>query len=66
MFRRSSNKMSIIKKVEYRCYRCMTNNVKSAAYTTCSKCGGESKRISSESISSINSAALHELKKESR
>ena len=59
-----------MKIVEYRCYRCMiveskwlTNNVKSAAYTTCSKCGGESKRISSESISSNNSVAIHELKR---
>jgi hypothetical protein len=44
----------------------LANNVKSADYTTCSKCGGESKRISSESISPTYSAALHELKKESR
>jgi len=62
-----------MKKVEYRCYRCMIvdpkwllNNVKSADYSTCSKCGGESKRISSESISPTYSADLHELKKESR
>jgi hypothetical protein len=44
----------------------LVNNVKSADYTTCSKCGGESKRISSESISPTYRAALHEFKKESR
>jgi hypothetical protein len=44
----------------------LVNNVKSTDYTTCSKCGGESKRISSESISLTYSADLHELKKESR
>jgi hypothetical protein len=71
--RRSSDKELFMKMVEYRCYRCMiveskwlVNNVKSADYTTCSKCGGESKRISSESISPTYRAALHELKKESR
>ena len=59
-----------MKKVEYRCYQCMiveskwlVNNVKSADYSTCTKCGGESKRISSESISSKYSDASHELKK---
>jgi len=41
-----------MKIVEYRCYRCMIveskalfNNVESTDYITCSKCGGESKRI---------------------
>jgi hypothetical protein len=42
----------------------LVNNVKSADYNTCSKCGEESKRISSYSISPTNKAALHELKKE--
>jgi len=58
-----------MKKVEYRCYRCMivdamwlANNVKSADYSTCTKCGGESKRIGSESISLKYSDANHEIK----
>ena len=41
----------------------LAHNVKSADYTTCSKCGGESKRISLESISSKYSGAIHELKR---
>jgi len=59
-----------MKKVDYRCYRCMIveskwllNNVKSADYTTCSKCGGESKRISTESVSSKFNAVPYELEK---
>ena len=59
-----------MKKVDYRCYRCMIveskwllNNVKSADYTTCSKCGGESKRISTESVSATYSAVPFELEK---
>jgi len=59
-----------MKKVDYRCYRCMIveskwllNNVKSADYTTCSKCGGESKRISTESVSSKFSPVPYELEK---
>jgi predicted nucleic acid-binding Zn ribbon protein len=62
-----------MKKVEYRCYWCMiveskvlADNVKSTDYTTCSKCGGESKRISSESISLKYSASLQEFKRKSR
>jgi hypothetical protein len=39
----------------------LANNVKSADFTTCSQCGGESKRISSASISSKYSGAIHEL-----
>jgi hypothetical protein len=65
--RKSLDKELFMKRVEYRCYRCMIveskwlmNNVKSADYITCSKCDGESKRISSELISSTYSAALHE------
>jgi predicted nucleic acid-binding Zn ribbon protein len=40
----------------------LINNVKPAAYTTCSKCGGESKRISSESIPSKYSGAINNQK----
>ena len=46
-----------MKMVEYRCYRSMIvesivllNNVKSKDYITCSKCGGEAKRIGLEAI----------------
>jgi hypothetical protein len=41
----------------------LINNVKPVAYITCSKCGGESKRISSELISSKYSGAIHKLKR---
>jgi len=41
----------------------LKNNAKSADYRTCSKCGGESKRISSESISPKYSGTIHELKR---
>jgi hypothetical protein len=41
----------------------LASSVKSADYITCKKCGGESKRIGSESISSKYSGAIHELKK---
>ena len=58
-----------MKKVDYRCYRCMIveskwllNNVKSADYIACNKCGGHSKRISTESVSSTDSAAFFKLK----
>jgi hypothetical protein len=44
----------------------LMNNVMSTDYSTCSKCGGESKRISSQSISPKNSASLQEFKRESR
>ena len=40
----------------------MVNNVRSPFYTTCSKCGGEAKRISYESIYSEHSDAIYELK----
>jgi len=40
----------------------LLNNVKSPFYTTCSKCGGESKRISPKSINSKYSDAIYELK----
>ena len=59
-----------MKKVDYRCYRCMIveskwllNNAKSVDYTTCSKCGGESKRISQESVSSKFSSVPYEFEK---
>lgn len=59
-----------MKKVEYRCYQCMTveskwlaNNVKSDDYIICNKCGGESKRISSELIYLKDSGVQHELKR---
>jgi hypothetical protein len=41
----------------------LLNNVKSADYSTCTKCGGESKRIGSESISLKYSDANHESKR---
>lgn len=59
-----------MKKVEYRCYQCMAveskwleNNVKSDDYSICNKCGGESKRISSESIYLKDSGVQNELKR---
>ena len=59
-----------MKKVDYRCYRCMIveskwlfNNAKLTDYTTCSKCGGESKRISAESAFTSNRAFRFEVKK---
>ena len=62
-----------MRRAEYRCYRCMIvetkvllNNVKSTDYITCSKCGGESKRISSKSFPPKYSASLQEFKRESR
>ena len=39
------------------------NNAKLTDYTTCSKCGGESKRISTESVSTTYSAVPFELEK---
>ena len=54
-----------MQKVEYRCYRCMRvetrwleDGVKSPEYTTCCKCEGESKRISSELILAANNPDL--------
>jgi len=43
----------------------LKDHARSEDYITCSKCGGESKRISSESISSKYSGAIHKLKEES-
>ena len=52
-----------MQKVEYRCYRCMrvetrwlVNGVKSPEHTTCCKCEGDSKRISSELILGANNS----------
>lgn len=54
-----------MQKVEYRCYRCMrietrwlVNGVNSPEYTTCCKCEGDSKRISSELILTDNNPDL--------
>jgi hypothetical protein len=41
----------------------LLNNAKSVDNTTCSKCGGESKRISTEIVSPIHRAVPYKLKK---
>jgi hypothetical protein len=41
----------------------LSNNVKSADYSTCRKCGGEAKRIGSESIFSKYSGVNREIKR---
>ena len=60
-----------MQKIEYRCYRCMcvetrwlAIGVKSPEYINCSKCEGESRRISSELILTDNTPDFLAIKSE--
>ena len=60
-----------MQKVEYRCYHCMivetrwlAKYAKSPDYITCCKCNGESRRISSELISTSNNPDLFKVQSE--